>query len=86
LLSEVREKLTKGVHLQLQGDDVSAPLVDHLEALIESYPGNCTLKVSVLDETENIGVELLSRKYRISPDNELMHALDKIKEVSIKVF
>ena len=86
LLSEIREKLTKGVHLLLHGDDVSALLVDHLEGLLGNYPGSCSLKVSVLDESESIGVELLSRKYRVSPDNDLMRALEKMKEVSVKVF
>jgi DNA polymerase-3 subunit alpha len=86
LLSEIREKLTKGLHLYLYGDNISGPLVDHLEELFANHPGNCTLRLSVLDETENIGVDLHSMKYRISPDNDLMRALEKIKEVSIKVF
>ena len=86
LLSEIREKLTKGLHLYLHADDISVPLVDHLEELFANHPGNCTLRLSILDETENIGVDLHSLKYRIHPDNALMHALDKLQEVSIKVF
>ncbi len=86
LLSEIREKLTKGLHLHVHTQNVSVPLVDQLEELVGRYPGNCTLKVSVLDETENIGVELLSRKHRVSPENELIKALEELKEVKISVF
>lgn len=86
LLSEIREKLTKGLHLYLHGDAVSAPLVNHLEELFDLHPGNCTLRLSILDEAENIGVDLHSLKYRIHPDNELIKSLEKIKEVRIKVF
>jgi DNA polymerase-3 subunit alpha len=41
--------------------------------------------VNIVDEQENIAVDLLSRKFMVNPNDELLHSLNDIPEVEFKV-
>ena len=82
LLSELREKMTRGIRITLPAARLDAALIHRLEELTHAFPGTCALKVCLQDEQENIAVELLSRRYKINPDNQLFDALDQLKDVS----
>ncbi len=82
LLSELREKMTRGIRITLPAARLDAALIHRLEELTHAFPGTCTLKVCLQDEPENIAVELLSRRYKINPDNRLFDQLDELKDVS----
>ncbi len=85
LLTEVREKLTKGLQLSMDVQFLNTSLIDQLEELFEANPGKCYLKINVVDPTENVTVELQSRKYKVNPHNDLISALDKFNEVGYAV-
>ncbi len=85
LLTEIREKMSKGILLQVQLHDINEDLVSKLEHLSQDYPGNCQLKLNVADIQDNIAVELLSRKFQVKPQDELMKELDSIPEISYKI-
>ena len=82
LLSELREKMTRGIRITLPAARLDAALIHRLEELTHAFPGTCTLKVCLQDEQENIAVELLSRRYKINPDNRLFDQLAELKDVS----
>ena len=82
LLSELREKMTRGIRITLPAACLDASLIHRLEELTHAFPGTCTLKVCLQDEQENIAVELLSRRYKINPDNQLFDQLDELKDVT----
>ena len=82
LLSELREKMTRGIRINIPVARLNAELINRLEELTHAYPGTCALKVCVQDEQENIAVELLSRKYKINPDNLLFDQLDGLEDIT----
>jgi DNA polymerase-3 subunit alpha len=86
-LGDIREKLTKGLELQTQIQNVNESLVSELERLVVKYPGNSLLKISVLSQYEDrpINLEMLSRKLTITPSDELLKELSLLDEVRIKV-
>jgi DNA polymerase-3 subunit alpha len=85
LLSEIRDKMSKGIRIQVELHHLTEDLVDKLETLSQDYPGNCQLKLSVADIQENIEVETLSRKFQVKPQNELIEELDNISNISYRI-
>ncbi len=85
LLSEVRKKLSKGVLLNIRLEHLDSALIEKIEQISLENPGECTLKLMVEDHEENIFIELLSRKFKVNPHNELINKLEDLKKVEYKV-
>jgi len=85
LLSEIREKLSKSIQVDVEPKSISLELVSKMEDLLAEHPGKCSFKVNLLEKGENISVDLLSRKYMVSPDDELLNALKDFPELNCKV-
>ena len=51
------------------------------------YPGKCSLKLSILSAFEDraIQLEMLSRKYSVDLNDDLMNELNSIEEMEVKV-
>ncbi|GAB4230978.1 MAG: DNA polymerase III subunit alpha [Ekhidna sp.] len=86
-LSEVREKMTRGLELKLRLEDVNAMIVDEIERIAEAHPGKCLLKFSLMGvhEERAINLDMLSRKYTINPTDELVKELQTIEELRFRV-
>ncbi|WP_342265513.1 DNA polymerase III subunit alpha [Cardinium endosymbiont of Philonthus spinipes] len=78
LLEEMREKMAKGVHLQLEQNQINLPLVDELEACIKRYPGKSLIKISIIDHEAQITIPTRSTQYRVELNNELFGLLDQL--------
>ena len=85
LLSEIREKLSKSIRVNIKPKSISLDLVNQIEEILEQHPGKCSFKVNLIEESENISVDLLSRKFMVSPNDELLNALKDIPELDCKV-
>ncbi|MCK5279543.1 MAG: hypothetical protein KAK04_13410, partial [Cyclobacteriaceae bacterium] len=85
LLSEIREKLSKSIEISIKPVSVDLQIINQIEELIGKHPGKCSFKVNLLEEGENISVDLLSRKFLVSPDDELLKSLEAIPEIQCKV-
>ena len=86
-LSEIREKMTKGLELRISLNDVNDTIVNEVERIAESNPGKCLLKLSLMGVYEDraINLDMLSRKFTIDPTDELIKELSGIEEVRYKV-
>lgn len=86
-LSEIREKMTRGLELKMRLEDVNAIVVDEVERIAEKFPGKSLLKMSLVGVYENraINLEMLSRKFTIEPTDELIKELDSIEELHYRV-
>lgn len=86
-LGEIREKMARGIELQMRLSDVSPALIGELERYGQKYPGNCALKVSIVGAYEDrmINLEMMSRKMNIELNDDLIKELDKLEEVNYKV-
>ncbi|MBV6644811.1 MAG: DNA polymerase III subunit alpha [Cyclobacteriaceae bacterium] len=86
-LGDIREKMAKGLEVQMRLEDVNTVLVNELEQLVENHPGKGVLRLSVLGPYEDrmINLEMLSRKGSIDPSDALIKELDSMDEVRYKV-
>jgi DNA polymerase III subunit alpha len=86
-LDDIREKMTKGLEIQMRLDDVRLDLIDELEVLGKKYPGNNIMKLSVVAPFEDrlINLDMMSRKMSISMNDELLKALDANEDLKYKV-
>ena len=87
LLSDIREKMTKGLELILRLSDINAFIVDEIERIAKAHPGKCLLKLSLTENYENktINLEMLSRKFTIDPTNQLVKELQSIDDLKFRV-
>jgi DNA polymerase-3 subunit alpha len=85
LLSELRKKLCKGLHVNLDLARVNGKVVEELAKIAQSQPGDCFLKVTVSDSEEKMQVETLSRRFKVQPTNELINQLSALEGLSYKL-
>ncbi len=85
LLSDVREKLTTSLQLNINPQMLEESTIQKIEELAMDHPGKCSFKVSVFDGQESIEVDLLSRKYLVYPDDTMLGELDKLPELEYKI-
>ena len=84
-LSEIREKLSKSILLDVDVRDINTDLISNIEKISTEYPGSCDLKLNIFDQQEGLNVELMSRRYKISPDNEFIDKMEALNCLSVKV-
>ncbi len=85
LLNELGIKRTKGLQIKMNSVNLSADLISQIEKLCNEYSGGCPLYLKIQDDKEKINLELLSRKFRVKPVNEMVVKFRKIKDVAIEV-
>jgi DNA polymerase-3 subunit alpha len=85
LLNELGVKRTKGLQIKMNSVSISPDLISQIEKLCNEYSGGCPLYLKIQDDQEKINLELLSRKFRVKPVNEMVVKFRKIKDVAIEV-
>ncbi len=84
-LSEIRDKFSKSILLDIDVRDINSDLISNIEKISTEFPGSCDLKLNVYDQQEGLSVELMSRRYKISPDNEFIDKMEALNCLSVKV-
>ena len=85
LLNELGIKRSKGVQLRVNTADITKEMIGIIEDVCQEYTGNTPLYLKIQDTKENINLELLSRKFRISPVNDMVKQLKKAGEIDVEV-
>ncbi|VAW29092.1 DNA polymerase III alpha subunit, partial [hydrothermal vent metagenome] len=85
LLSSIREDLSKEIQISLEVSTITEELVDKIEMLAIENPGKCKLVVTLYSKEESLKVELLSKKYMVTPSNELIQGLTLLDSVKYKI-
>ncbi|MBL7856701.1 MAG: DNA polymerase III subunit alpha [Cyclobacteriaceae bacterium] len=85
LLNELGIKRTKGVQLRISADLITHDLIVKIEDVCQQYGGNTPLYLKVYDEREKINLELLSRKFRVNPVNDMVRHMKKAGGVDVEV-
>jgi DNA polymerase-3 subunit alpha len=83
LLNEIGIKRSKGVQLRVNAGEITPDLIMKIEDVCHAFSGNTPLYLKLKDEQENISLELMSRKYRINPVNDMVKEMKKVAEVEI---
>lgn len=84
-LSEIRDKFSKSILLDVDVRDINTELISSIEKISNEFPGSCDLKLNVYDQQEGLSVELMSRRYKISPDNDFIDKMEALNCLSVKV-
>lgn len=84
LLNEIGVKRSKGIQLRVNAHEITPDLIGKIEDVCQEFSGNTPLFLKVKDERENISLELLSRKFRVNPINDMVRELKKVAEVEIR--
>jgi DNA polymerase-3 subunit alpha len=77
-LGDVREKMMKQFLLQVSSLQVNAPLIDGIENIAKNNPGNCNFKLLLNHPQDNMMVELLSKKYRININRQVLDEFEAL--------
>ncbi len=85
LLNELGIKRSKGVQLRINSSDISEGMIAAIEEVCQAYAGNTPLVLKIQDEKENIGLELLSRKFRVNPVNDMAIQMRKAGTLEVEM-
>lgn len=85
LLSEVRGKAIKNVHLQVDLKFLTEKLVAELETLLQAHRGNTPLQMTLFDSKENLQVRAFSKKYAVNVENTLLESLERLEGVRCSI-
>jgi DNA polymerase III subunit alpha len=85
LLNELGLKRTKGVQIKVNAREITKDLIGKIEDVCQKYSGSTPLYLKLRDEQENINLELLSRRFRINPVNDMVSQMKKMPEVDVEV-
>ncbi len=85
LLNELGIKRTKGLQIRMSAETVATALIDQIEHLCEEYSGATPLYLKLRDESENISLELMSRKFRVRPVNEMVSRIRRLADVEVEI-
>jgi DNA polymerase-3 subunit alpha len=82
LLSELREKLTKSITINLSLQQLDELYIKTITDLIEQtkdvQPQTCTLQFQVIDKESNITLMMPSKKFKLNPSNKLIELLKEL--------
>lgn len=85
LLNELGVKRSKGVQLRINSSDITEEMIGVIEDVCNTYTGSTPLFLKILDEKENINLELLSRKFRVNPINDMAVQMKKAGAMEVEV-
>ncbi|HNP94909.1 MAG TPA: DNA polymerase III subunit alpha [Cyclobacteriaceae bacterium] len=85
LLNELGLKRTKGLQLKIDTQAINPSLIAKIEDLCTEFSGNCPLYLKIKDESESINLEMMSRKYRVKPVNDMVKKIKRIPDLEVEV-
>ncbi|MEJ7644504.1 MAG: DNA polymerase III subunit alpha [Chryseolinea sp.] len=85
LLHELGAKRSKGVQIRINAADLTHEMIGHIEDVCNSHTGNTPLFIKLQDMQENINLELLSRRFRVNPVNDMAIQMKKAGEIDVSV-
>ena len=83
LLNDLGTKRSKGLQVKVNAADVTSELIGKIENVCAEFKGDVPLYLKLSDTSENLSLELLSRKFRISPGNEMVKQMKKVADVDV---
>ncbi|MEM9820229.1 MAG: DNA polymerase III subunit alpha [Bacteroidota bacterium] len=77
-LATIGERLTQSITLKLPIDQLSNELVDNIDQLCKNHKGKHKLKMTLLDRTNEISMNLVAKERKVKADMDFIKALDKL--------
>jgi DNA polymerase-3 subunit alpha len=86
LLSNARDELIKSIQLRIPVDELSDKLLDRIKFFVSGNKGTVSLKVLVVDPTENVSVDLFSRSKHIALSDDFLEFLIQNQGIEFRLF
>jgi len=83
LLNEIGLKRSKGVQLRVNTSEITADMIGKIEEVCQEFSGSTPLYLKLRDDNENLVLELISRKFRVNPVNDMVKKMKRVAEVEI---
>jgi DNA polymerase-3 subunit alpha len=84
LLPEVKDRLLKSITLHLNLTDINPDTIGVMQKIISENPGNCDLKIKVLDKHQNLSVNLLSSKFKVRVGSSVLSTIES-QNIAFKI-
>jgi len=78
MLDTVGKSLTKSVTIRIPLDIINEKLVHEIEILCNERVGPHTLKLKVVDENDDYGIDLVATALKVSADYQFIHDLEEL--------
>lgn len=85
LLNEIGVKRAKGLEVRVPMDALNDEMVRKMQSIFSEFNGETPLYLKIRDDRENISVDMLSRKFRVKPVNDLVKRMRKLPMVEVSV-
>ncbi len=90
LLSELRDKMSKCLTIQLPLSELSEAFIERMDEILRENASQnperkCQLKFNLLDFDETIALEMPSKSLKIFPSNEFLEDLKTLTNISFKL-
>lgn len=77
MLHDVMEQFSKKINIQLDIEDVTAPLIDKLQNVLTRFKGNHPLHIVVNEREERWKIPMVSRTLKVNINHELLTTLQE---------
>jgi DNA polymerase-3 subunit alpha len=84
-LSEVREKLTKNIQIEIDLKHITPRVVNELRDLLKNHPGKTSVNIKIMSHDEEIAINVFSRTYFIEPSSALLNELKALEELKVRL-
>jgi DNA polymerase-3 subunit alpha len=84
-LSDVSDKMAKSLTLKVAIEKVNDEFINAANEILAAHPGNATVKFCIEDSSENMTVELPSKKLKVKASQALLDEISALKLLDIKV-
>lgn len=78
LLETAGQKLTESITLKLPLDRLTEEVVNQIDSLCEKHKGKHRLRMILLDRTNRMRLDMVSKERKVNADNDFINALDKM--------
>jgi DNA polymerase-3 subunit alpha len=90
LLSELRDKMSKCLTIQLPLSELSETFMNKIDEIVninsdQNESRNCQLKFMIIDYDDEMTLEMPSKSVRINPSNEFLEEISKLVGVRYKL-
>ena len=85
LLSKVRDKMIKELHLKINLEDLKSKMIEELDDKFKKLSnGNCHLKVTIISNNngKNISLDMISRDKKFKLEDNLLNLLKENPEIN----
>ena len=76
MLSDIRDSI-KELHISLPIEEVTATMITELSDRIKSSKGKAVVYINIFDRSEQVALNMYSRKYHVQVNRDLTEFLDE---------